>query len=233
MITGSDELDAGLSVAGVNKTYATPAGPVPALVDVTFDAPAGSLVALAGESGSGKSTLLRAVGALERPDSGAIVLGGIDVGMLTRRERRAWRRDRLGVVLPNPAENLSERLDALGNLRWAHSLRRRRPSVGGDDQLRAELADVGLDAMGSEQRWQLSGGEQQRLAFACALAGGPMLVIADEPTASLDGDNADRIVRLARRAVDAGTTLVVATHDSRVIDVADHVVRLHGGRRVG
>lgn len=221
-----------LVASGVTKRYTTPSGVVPALVDVSFTAAAGSMVALAGESGSGKSTLLWAVGAIERADAGSVVVDGVDLGRLSAGDRRMWRRHHLGVVLPSPADNLFERHDAIGNLRWCHTVRARRSAPPDDAVLRAELDGVGLADAATRRRAELSGGEQQRLAVACALAGSPALLVVDEPTASLDADAAALVVALLRTAADGGTTVIVASHDQRVIDAADDVVRLHGGRRV-
>jgi putative ABC transport system ATP-binding protein/macrolide transport system ATP-binding/permease protein len=134
-------------------------------------------------------------------------------------------------VLPQPSDNLLDRLDADANLGW--SARQRGSSSGRTPAERHELlAAVGLDGLAARRVRQLSGGEQQRLALACALVGDPVLVVADEPTASLDRASADHVVEVLRAAADRGVTLVVAGHDRRVIDAADLVVELDHGRRV-
>ena len=133
-------------------------------------------------------------------------------------------------MLPLPPDNLFERLDAAGNLAWAAKVRsgtRLTP-----DAVESHLVAVGLVECGAKRIRQLSGGEQLRLALACAMAGDPPLVVADEPTASLDRTNAAAMVDAMRAAADRGVTLVVASHDTHVLDRADQIVRLDHGRRV-
>jgi putative ABC transport system ATP-binding protein len=215
------------STTRVVRSFASPAGPVPALAGVDIAVIARRLTVVAGPSGSGKSTLLGLLACLDRPDEGDVEVDGTDVLALTRKQRRQLRRRAIGLVLPQPADNLLERDDAAGNLRWCAKVR----GVEGADAV-AALGAVGLESAVAKRVAQLSGGEQQRLALACALVGDPTLVVADEPTASLDRANAVAVVDVMRMAADRGVTLVVASHDPRVIEIADVVVRLDHGRRV-
>ena len=216
---------------GLHRRFAAPGGDVVALDDVALTAATGTLTVVAGASGSGKSTLLMVLAAVDRPDGGSVEVHGVATSALTRRARRAWRRRHLGLVLAQPADNLTDRHDAAGNVTWAASLRRTGAALDRAGAL-AFLDDLGLADVAGAGRRALSGGEQQRLAFACAVVGDPTVVIADEPTASLDAASADLVVAFVRRLADRGVTLVVASHDERFVDVADSVVHLDHGRRV-
>ncbi len=226
---------ASLSVARaecVTRRFDSASGPVVAVDQVDVEVPRHRLTVIAGPSGSGKSTLLGLLACMDRPDDGTVWLDDEELTRLSRRRRRALRRRRVGIVLPQPSDNLLDRLDADANLGW--SARQRGASSGRTEAERHELlASVGLAGLATTRRVrQLSGGEQQRLALACALVGDPLLVVADEPTASLDRASADQVVDVLRAAADRGVTLVVAGHDRRVIDAADLVVELDHGRRV-
>jgi ABC-type lipoprotein export system ATPase subunit len=214
----------------VSRRYPAPGAPVVALEDVSVSVESGRLTVIAGQSGSGKSTLLALLACLDRPDTGVIELDGRRIDSATARERRRIRRRSIGIVLPLPPDNLLERLDAAENLAWA--ARVRSGARLAPDGVESHLSAVGLGDAGAKRVRQLSGGEQLRLALACAMAGDPPLVVADEPTASLDRSNASAMVDAMRAAADRGVTLVVASHDTHVLDSADQVVRLDHGRRV-
>jgi ABC-type lipoprotein export system ATPase subunit len=200
---------------------------VVALDAVSAEIRPGEVTAIAGHSGSGKSTLLGLVGAIDRPDDGDVFVDGHSLTMRSRRERRRWRRDRVGIVLPLPSDNLSQRFDARGNLEWAAGLRRTDATI--DDAL---LERLGVDDVLGHAVHELSMGQQMRLAFACATTGRPRLVVADEPTASLDAAAGASVIDALRTLATSGAALVVATHDEAVIAAADHVVRLEDGRRI-
>lgn len=195
-----------------------------ALDAVTMTCLPASITVVAGASGSGKSTLLSLIAAVDRPDEGLVLVNGRDVGTLSRRHRRRFRATQVTMVLPQPSDNLFDHLDAAGNLRWA----------AGDRPLDevAALATVGLAEKASAAVRRLSGGEQQRLALACALAGGAPVVAADEPTSSLDRRSASAVIAALLHAAGSGRCVVVATHDPDVVEIADRVVWLDHGRRV-
>lgn len=218
-------------VSGVSRTFRSPGGDVDALVDVSASVRRATMTVLAGPSGSGKSTLLMLIAAADRPDSGDVDVAGVSLVRQSRRERRRWRRDRLGIVMPQPSDNLTERHDAIGNLLWAASLRSGRPPTARDEALDA-LRSVDLEQVASLPIAHLSGGQQMRLALICAATGDPPLLVVDEPTASLDAVAAGTVVELLRQLADRGITLVVATHDRSIIAAADDVVRLDHGRVV-
>jgi ABC-type lipoprotein export system ATPase subunit len=216
-------------VRGAVRRFPVEGDEVTALDRVDLEVPVGWMTVVSGPSGSGKSTLLAVLGCMQRPDEGTVTIGPTDVLALSRRGRRELRRDRLGIVLPQPSENLLDHLDAAANVRW--SAHQRRGSDRSDD-LEVLLESVGLSAASSRGVRELSGGEQQRLAVACALAGGPELVILDEPTASLDRSNAISLVEVLAAVAAQGSTMVIATHDPLVIEAGNVVVELDHGRRV-
>jgi ABC-type lipoprotein export system ATPase subunit len=214
----------------VTRRFTTPSGVVTALDGVELEIAAHTLTVVAGPSGSGKSVLLSMMSCTDRPTFGTVRLDDRIVTDLGRRARRRFRRERLGIVLPQPSDNLLDRLNAADNVRWA--ARVRRISMA-ELQKAAELMDlVGIGSVAEKAVRHLSGGEQQRLALVCAVVGEPRLLVADEPTASLDAASSRSVVTALRALGDRGVTMVVATHDPRVIDVADSVIRLDHGRRV-
>lgn len=206
--------------------YAMPAGEmVHALRDVDADFPKARLSVVSGPSGSGKSSLLRVLAGLQRPRSGRVEVAGVDLYRLREAQRRSLRRHRLGVVLQEPADNLLSYLAVREQVEFAARLRR------GDHTDAAALLDaLGLMHLADNQPRQLSGGEQQRVAFAAAAVGHPALLLADEPTAELDSEAGASMVDTMRRLAAIGITLVVSSHDDAVIDSADHVVALLNGR---
>lgn len=210
---------------GLTREYVAHGAVSKALDDVSLVVPRSGLTAITGPSGSGKSTLLALIGCLDRPTAGRVFIDGGDVTRLSRRGRRRVRRTRLRVMQPQPSDNLFDRFDAAGNLHWAA-----RQAGVGDVDTEALLGRLGLAGKGERRVRELSGGEQQRLALACCLVGSPAIVLADEPTASLDPANAATVAAAFRAVADAGATVLVATHDPLLVDVADHVVALHRGR---
>ena len=220
-----------IEITGVARRFASAAGPVVALDGVDLIVTTGSFTVVAGPSGSGKSTLLGLAACIDRPDDGEVVVAGQDVLALGRRARRELRRRRLGLVLPVPADNLLDSLDAVGNVVWA--ARERSGERLAPERAQSLLDVVALSAAAQKRVVELSGGEQQRLAVACALVGDPAVVLADEPTASLDHDSAALVIGTLRAAADRGATMLVASHDHHVLEQADVIVHLDHGRRVG
>lgn len=205
-------------------TYGEGEAAVHALEGVDLRVDAGEMLALMGPSGSGKTTLLMVLGGLLRPSSGGVWVDGQDLGPMTERQRARLRLTRMGFVFQS--YNLFPALNALENVRLALELKCR--SL---DEAEALLRQVGLGARLGGFPAQLSGGEKQRVAIARALAGGPGLVLADEPTAALDSAHGQAVVQLLREiAHDQGRAVVVVTHDPRVSRLADRVVTLADGR---
>ena len=216
---------AAVACAGLAKQYATATGTVRALKGVDAAFPAGRVTAVVGPSGSGKSSLLRILACVDRPTAGSVRVGGVDVAALGARRRRRVRRELVGYVFQRPGDNLLPYLTAGEQLELAARLRgRQRP--GEAERL---LADLGLEHRAGHRPEQLSGGEQQRLAFAAAVIGGPALVVADEPTAELDSEAGERLMEAVLHLRGQGTSLVLSSHDPAVTGAVDAVVRLDDG----
>lgn len=213
---------------GVRKTYRLGAHVIPALQGVDLVVQRGELLALTGPSGSGKSTLLNLCGLIDTPDAGEIVLGGTAVQGLDEQARTLLRRDALGFVFQSfnlvPVMTVAENVDYPLFLAGVPAAERR-------DRVAQQLAAVGLQAHAHHRPDALSGGQRQRVAIARALVKRPRLVIADEPTASLDSHTADQVLDLMRaRGQAEGAVFVIATHDSRLTRRCDRVVALLDGR---
>jgi putative ABC transport system ATP-binding protein len=225
-------LETGLSVAcqDVHHVYRLDGEEVVALDHVDLTVRAGESVALLGPSGSGKSTLLTLLAGLLRPTSGRLYVGGEDITRMTERELLVLRAQRVGVVVQGPARNLLPYGTAEDNIVFAQ--RSVRGSRRSDLPTPSELLDsLDLGELAGQVVGRLSGGESQRLALAVALAGGPGLLLADEPTSQLDRPNRDRVVQMLRTVTGRfGTTLVAVTHDADVAAALGRTVTIVAGR---
>jgi putative ABC transport system ATP-binding protein len=219
-----------VSVTSVRKHFGEGAGRVAALDGVSLQVEAGSFLALAGPSGSGKTTLLNLIGCLDQPDEGTVCIEGVDVSGLDDTGLAALRAARIGFVFQT--FNLVPVLSAVENVEVALQLSGRRWTDAAD-RCRKALADVGLEGMEQRRPNQLSGGQQQRVAIARALVKEPALVIADEPTASLDTRTGSDVLDLMREMnARAGVSFVFSSHDPMVLERAARVVHLRDGKRV-
>jgi putative ABC transport system ATP-binding protein len=215
-----------IRVESLSKSYASAAGPVPALRGVSLGFPRGKLTAVMGPSGSGKSTLLQCAAGLDRPSAGRVMLGGTDLGTASARALSRIHRDRIGFVFQS--YNLLPMLTAAENIALPLRLAGRRPQRG---QVAAVLGQVGLAGLAGRRPAELSGGQQQRVAIARALATGPEVLFADEPTGALDTVSGRQVLGLLRAAADrAGLSVVIVTHDPAVAESADSVVFLVDGQ---
>ncbi len=215
---------------GLVHIYRSAAVEVVALRDVDLEVDEGEKVAVLGPSGAGKSTLLWLLAGLIRPTAGELWLHGRDVTRLSQRELDRMRGERTGVILQAPSRNLISDASAAQNIAFvqrAGSITRRE----GHRTVADLLESVGLLEVAGRTAGRLSGGEQQRLAVAVALANRPRLVLADEPTSQLDHESARRVVELLSDASTVlGATVVVVTHDPRVSSAFDRTVTIRGGR---
>jgi putative ABC transport system ATP-binding protein len=217
-----------LEAAGVEKTFRQGKLLVPALRGVDLTVEPGEFLALVGPSGSGKTTFLNLAGALDVPTRGTLRVLGRAVASLSRRERSELRLRSLGFVFQ--AYNLVPVLTAAENVEFVLELQ---GAPRGERRRRAReiLEELGLADMARRRPAELSGGQQQRVAVARAVAARPRLVLADEPTANLDGENAEILMHLMRDLRDRhGMTFVFSTHDPRVVEHAVRVVTLVDGR---
>jgi putative ABC transport system ATP-binding protein len=220
-----------LELRDVSVSYADGDDVVHALSGVDLAVVPGELVALIGPSGSGKSSLLAVAGALLRPTSGTVLLDGIEVESMGPRELARVRREHLGFIFQSGG--LFPSLTALDQLLLVADVRGERPS-GAVDRARGLLDELGLSGRTGHRPEQLSGGERQRVAIARALMGRPALLLADEPTASLDRARSEEIVaQLADGTRRHGTATLMVTHDPEGLDHADRVLELVDGRLGG
>ena len=216
-----------LTLREVTKSYRLGQVEVAALRGVSLEVGAGEFVALMGPSGSGKSTLLHVCGLIDTPDSGSYVLDGQSMGRLSPTALTLLRREKIGFVFQgfnlvpilNVFENVELPLLLAGAPRSKRTVR-----------VHEALAEVGLHDLARRRPDELSGGQRQRVAIARALVTRPRLVLADEPTANLDGNTATQVIDVMHQLGRAqGTTFLIATHDQRMASHCDRVVALKDG----
>jgi putative ABC transport system ATP-binding protein len=218
------------STQALGREYETGDAVVHALQGVDVRIARGELTVVHGRSGSGKTTLLNMIGGLDRPTRGRVWVDGAEVSAMGEDELVRLRREKIGCVLQ--AFGLVPILTAAENIEVPLRLRNEHP--GTRTKRVAELLElVGLAGRARHRPYELSGGEQQRVAIVRALANRPKLLIADEPTGQLDSSNARTIMEVIRELVRSeGVSAIVATHDPLLLDVADRVVELRDGEAV-
>jgi putative ABC transport system ATP-binding protein len=228
-VTGAAR-DAVLALRGVHKTYRLGQHVVRALQGVDLEVHRGEMLALTGPSGSGKSTLLNLAGLIDRPDRGELHFRGRRVDGIDETQATLLRRDAIGFVFQSfnlvPVMTVADNVDYPLLLGGVDARERRR-------RVAEVLQAVGLAEHAAHRPDALSGGQRQRVAIARALVKQPALVIADEPTASLDSHTADQVLDLMReRGHEQGAAFLVASHDARVLRRCDRVIDLRDGRVV-
>jgi putative ABC transport system ATP-binding protein len=218
-----------ISLAGVSKSYRTPAGSFVALRDVSLQIGAGEYVAVTGKSGSGKSTLLNMIGGIDRPSSGSVTIAGQSIGALDENRLAAFRGRTLGFVFQ--FFQLLPTLTAAENVMLAMDFSRVIPARERRPAAMRLLERTGVADQADKLPAGLSGGQQQRVALARALANDPPVLLADEPTGNLDSHTASEVFRLFAELAGAGKTVVVVTHERdlahrvhRVIELADGAI---------
>jgi putative ABC transport system ATP-binding protein len=208
----------------VTKSYGRGSTTIKALDSVSLEAHIGELVQLTGPSGAGKTTLLNLISALDRPDTGEILVAGANVTGLSLARAAKYRNRQVGIIFQS--YNLLPQLTALENVLLPTIANGRMDRDRGFELLDA----VGLVDRSAHRPSQLSGGEQQRVAIARALVNDPVLVLADEPTGNLDDENARNVMTLlCHTCRNRGNTLIVVTHDRDIMHTADTVFELRGG----
>lgn len=215
--------DLAVQCEGIVKIYWTGTGEVHALKGIDATWFERGVHAVVGPSGSGKSSLLRILAGMDRPTAGTVHIGHTEVNSLSQFQLHKLRRRDVGYVFQRPIHNLVPYLSAQQHVQRASSLR------GGSASAGELLERVGLDERDRNLPHQLSGGEQQRLAFAQAVAGEPALVVADEPTAELDTGSARRLMSLVTDLARSGITFVISTHDPEIVAQADTTLYLRHG----
>jgi putative ABC transport system ATP-binding protein len=201
------------------------------LQGIEAEIPKGQAVALRGRSGSGKSTLLNVISGIDRPDEGEVVIGGVTITSLSERDRTLFRRRHIGFVYQ--AFNLIPTLSVADNIRLVLELNGVSKKETAE-RVRKMLHTVQLADRAGSFPDVLSGGEQQRVSIARALAHRPALLLADEPTGNLDDATAEVVLTLLLRLVrDAGGTLLIATHSASIAAICDRSIELRDGRLIG
>ncbi len=219
-----------VEISHVAKSYRRGNQVVPVLTDITLDIGEGDFVALMGPSGSGKSTLLNLVAGIDRPDSGELRVGGLDISRLEEAQLAEWRAANVGFIFQ--FYNLMPVLTAFENvelpLMLTHLSRRERR-----ERVELVLDMVNLGDRTSHYPSELSGGQQQRVAIARALITDPVLIVADEPTGDLDRASAsDVLTMLQRLNAELGKTIIMVTHDAHAAGAAQSLVHLEKGELI-
>jgi len=217
-----------IEVRGVTKNYRLAQILVPALKGVDLTIEQGEFVAVWGPSGSGKTTLLNLIGALDEPSTGEVRIRGEEIRNLSDNTRSELRNRFIGFIFQG--FNLIAVLSALENVMLPLQIQGLSTPEARDRAMR-RLSQMGLEAFARNRPDKLSGGQQQRVSIARALVTDPSVVVADEPTANLDSDTAMRILALMReRNQKEGTTFLFSTHDQRLLQNVDRLIRLEDGR---
>jgi ABC-type lipoprotein export system ATPase subunit len=202
---------------------------VVALAGVDLDVTPSEFLAVVGPSGAGKSTILNLVGGLDRASAGVVEVEGRDLGMLSDEELTEFRAERVGFIWQGTARNLVPYLSVRDNIRLPSTIRRTRVAKHHDVDGLLEL--VGLTDRANHTPGMLSGGEQQRVAIAAALSNTPTILLADEPTAELDSESAERVLEAFRTVNhEFHVTILMVTHDLVAARRADRRVRVRDGR---
>jgi putative ABC transport system ATP-binding protein len=221
---------AALEVKNVVKTFSSESGPINAVDDVSFEVHAGEFVGLVGPSGSGKTTMLSILAALLTPTSGQVLIDGMDLAQMSDKERVALRREKIGFTFQS--NNLIPFLNALENVEFMLRLNDQLNHAG---RIRSEelLARLGLEERLRNLPSQMSGGQQQRVAIARALIHNPTLVLADEPTASLDTERAFQVVQTFAALIHENKRAgIMVTHDLRMCKYVDRILQMRDGKLV-
>jgi len=218
-----------ISMKEVKKNYPLGKTTVEAVKGVSFDIQKGDFVSIAGPSGSGKSTILNMIGCIDTPTSGRVSVDGTDTAGLGDRDITRLRHRTLGFIFQS--FNLIPVLNVFENIEF--------PLLIGDTQIAVKerkewidflIEEVGLSQWAKHRSNELSGGQRQRVAIARALATKPLIVLADEPTANLDSVTGGQILELMKKINrELGTTFIFSTHDQKIVDIANHVIRLKDG----
>jgi len=217
-----------IEIRDLTKRYHKGGETITPLDNVTLDIEAGEFVSLMGASGSGKSTLLNLVASIDHPDSGSIVIDGVDITKLSRTKLAHWRAANVGYIFQT--HNLIPVLTAYENVELPLLLL---PMSRSERQKRVEIALQAVDLEDRAEHYprQLSGGQEQRVGVARAIVAHPTVVVADEPTGNLDDDTSVQILRLLQRLnQELGVTLLMVTHDAEAGAIARRQMRLEHGK---
>ena len=215
-----------ITAIGLYKEYPSAGEPIVALNDLSFSADRGEVTLILGPSGAGKTTLLNILGGMDVPSKGVLAVDGENVAAFSRRERRLYRKDKIGFVFQ--FYNLDPNLTAFENVELATQLSGAKAHDAGE-----ALDGVGLAERKTHRPYQLSGGEQQRVSIARAIAKNPEIIVCDEPTGALDYATGKAILKLLQDAAkNENKAVIIATHNNALKDMADHLIHIKNGQVV-
>ena len=218
-----------VTATGLVKTYTIGEVRVEAIRGVDFTIDPGAFVSFVGPSGSGKSTLLNMIGCLDQPTGGALTVAGQEIRGLSRSEAAHFRGETIGFIFQD--FNLIPVLTVYENVEYPLRMVQKRPAAERRQRVMALLDAVGMADQANKYPSQISGGQKQRVAVARALITNAKLVLADEPTANLDRETAERIIELMKKLRNEfKTTFVFSTHDPRVVRNAETIYTLEDGK---
>lgn len=216
-----------IELKDVNKIYGRGSAQVQALKDIKFEANKGEVVLIMGPSGAGKSTFLTIAGSLQKPTSGQVFVNGEDITQLSNRKTTNLRLNEIGFILQAynlvPFLTVKEQFTLVNKVKKANNLSK--------EQLDKLLLDLGIKDLLNKYPNELSGGQQQRVAIARALYANPSILLADEPTASLDTKNVEEVGKLFKKlAKERNKAILLVTHDPRLEQYADHIYEMMDGK---
>ena len=217
-----------IEAINLNKSFITPRGRVDVLKDFSFSIKNGSFIGITGKSGAGKSTLLSIIAGLQKQDSGFLIINDIELNSLDDKELSAFRNQNIGFI--SQEQSFLENFTVIDNVRLPAFLGKKKI----DDTLAKEItahAEQLLESLGIAHLAQnypstLSGGENHRVLIARALINNPQILLADEPTDSVDSERTDEIIKIFRRLADKGKTILIASHDKEALKLCDSKIMI-------
>lgn len=217
-----------IQMSGICKRYRlSDGGSLPVLENLELSVERGEFAAIMGESGAGKSTLMNLIGTMDTPDAGTYFLDGTDIFSLSGKQLSAFRSQKIGFIFQS--FSLIASLTALENVKLPLSYQHLPRSLQQQKAIQA-LAEVGLSERMHHLPGQLSGGQRQRTAIARAIAADPEVILADEPTGSLDAVSGKEVMEALAKLHQAGKTILLITHDAKAASYADRILYLHDGK---
>ena len=209
---------------GISKSFSSPRGKIQVLQGFSCTVPEGCCLGIAGKSGAGKSTFLSIVAGLQKPDEGRVLIGGRDICAMDDRQGAAFRNRMIGFV--SQEQSFLENLTVLDNVRLPAYIGRKAAHEESVSRAESLLSELGIGHLASCYPAELSGGENHRVLIARALMNDPPVLLADEPTASLEREQADSVMGLFRSLADKGKSIVVVSHDEQLLQSCDELLRI-------
>ncbi|MBP5520720.1 MAG: ABC transporter ATP-binding protein [Treponema sp.] len=218
-----------IQAKNLSKSFLTPRGKIDVLKELNFEIPKGSFVGITGKSGAGKSTLLSIIAGLQKPDSGSLFVNETDLFLLNDKKLCAFRNQNIGFI--SQEQSFLENLSVLDNVRLPFFIGKKKPSPEESKKITERALQL-LDSLEIAQLAQnnpatLSGGENHRVLIARALINNPQILLADEPTDSVDQKQTQSIIKIFRQLADKGKTILIASHDSEALKLCDTKIQIN------